>query len=57
MQSRPCSGSGYAQRTNDIEGAAVEAAMRELVSLVKEHCGGEVSWCLVDRDHPWAVMG
>ena len=41
---------------NDIEGAAVEAAMRELVSLVKELCGGEVSWSLVDRDHPWAVM-
>ena len=41
---------------NDIERAAVEAAMAELVSLVREHCGGEVSWSLVNRDHPWAVM-
>ena len=41
---------------NDIERVAVEAAMQELVSLVKEHCSGEVSWSLVDRDHPWAVM-
>ena len=41
---------------NDIERAAVEAAMAELVSLVREHCGGEVSWSMVDRDHPWAVM-
>jgi len=40
---------------NDIEGAAVEAAMRELASLVKEYCGGEVSWSMVNRDHPWAV--
>ena len=31
------------------------AAMEQLVSLVREHCGGEVSWSLVDRDHPWAV--
>ena len=41
---------------NGITLAAVEAAMEELVSLVKEYCGGEVSWSLVDRDHPWAVM-
>jgi hypothetical protein len=30
--------------------------MAELVSLVKEYCGGEVSWSLVDRDSPLAVM-
>jgi len=41
---------------NDIEATAVEAAMEELVSLVREYCGGEVSWSLLDRDHPWAVM-
>jgi len=41
---------------NDIEGTAVEAAIEELVSLVRGYCGGEVSWSLVDRDHPWAVM-
>ena len=45
-----------AEGVNDIEHAAVEAAMEELVSLVREHCGGEVSWSMVDRDHPWAVM-
>lgn len=41
---------------HDITRAAVEGAMEELVSLVKEYCGGEVSWSTVDRDHPWAVM-
>jgi DNA/RNA-binding domain of Phe-tRNA-synthetase-like protein len=41
---------------NDIRRAAVEAAMEELVSLVREYCGGEVSWSLVDRDSPWALM-
>ena len=41
---------------NDIEATAVEAAMEELVSLVREYCGGEVSWSMLDRDHPWAVM-
>jgi DNA/RNA-binding domain of Phe-tRNA-synthetase-like protein len=41
---------------NGITLAAVEAAMEELVSLVREYCSGEVSWSLVDRDHPWAVM-
>ena len=45
-----------AEGVNDIEGVAVEPAMQELVSLVKEYCGGDVSWSLVDRDHPWAVM-
>jgi DNA/RNA-binding domain of Phe-tRNA-synthetase-like protein len=37
-----------------IEGASIEAAMEELVALVREHCGGEIS--LLDRHHPWAVM-
>jgi DNA/RNA-binding domain of Phe-tRNA-synthetase-like protein len=41
---------------NGITLAAVEAAMEELASLVTEFCGGQVSWSLVDRDHPWAVM-
>jgi lysyl-tRNA synthetase class 2 len=41
---------------NDIEATAVDAAMEELVSLVREYCGGEVSWSMLDRDHPWAVM-
>ena len=41
---------------NDITRDSVEAAMQELVSLIKEYCGGEVSWSMVDRDHPWAVM-
>lgn len=40
---------------NYIMREAVEAAMQELVSLVKEYCGGEVCWSVVDRDHPWAV--
>jgi len=42
---------------NDIEAGAVKAAMEELVSLVREHRGGEVSWCTVDRDRPWALLG
>ena len=41
---------------NDIEHAAVEAAMEELVSLVRECCGGEISWSMLDRDDPGAVM-
>jgi len=41
---------------NDIEASAIKAAMEELVSLVQEYCGGQVSWSLVDRDHPWAMM-
>jgi DNA/RNA-binding domain of Phe-tRNA-synthetase-like protein len=41
---------------NGITMSAIEAAMEELVSLVREYCGGEVSWSLVDRDHPWAVI-
>ena len=40
---------------NEIGHVGVEAAMLELVSLVKEYCGGEVSWSMVDREHPWAV--
>lgn len=40
---------------NDIEASAIEAAMKELVSLVREYCGGQVSWSLLDRDHPWAM--
>ena len=45
-----------AEGVNDIDHAAVEAAMEELVSLVREHCGGEVSWSMLDRAHPWAPM-
>ena len=41
---------------NEIIRAAIDAAMEELVSLVKEYNGGDVSWSMVDRDHPWAVM-
>ncbi len=41
---------------NDITRTAVEAAMEELVSRVREYCGGEISWSMVDRDSPWAVM-
>ena len=41
---------------NDIGATAIEAAMEELVSLVREHCGGEVSWSMLDRAHPWAPM-
>jgi lysyl-tRNA synthetase class 2 len=41
---------------NDISRAAVEGAMEEMVSLVKEHCSGEVSWSMLDRDHPRAMM-
>ena len=44
------------QGTNGIEPTAVGAAMEELVSLVRQYCGGEVSWSILDRDHPWAVM-
>ncbi len=40
---------------NDIERERVEAATRELVSLVSQYCGGELSWSLLDPDHPWAV--
>ncbi|HUS71406.1 MAG TPA: phenylalanine--tRNA ligase beta subunit-related protein [Anaerolineae bacterium] len=41
---------------NRITLTVIEGAMEELVSLVKEHCVGEVSWSTVDRDHPWAAM-
>ena len=41
---------------NEITRAAIDAAMEELVSLVREYNGGEVSWSMVDRDHPWSVM-
>ena len=30
--------------------------MEELVSLVKEYCGAQVSWSILDRDHPWAEI-
>jgi len=40
---------------NEITRASIDAAMEELVSLVREYNGGEVSWSMVDRDHPWAV--
>ena len=45
-----------AEGVNEIEASAIKGAMEELVSLVQEYCGGEVSWSMVDRDHPWAVM-
>ena len=45
-----------AEGVNDIELAAVEAAMEELVSLVRQYCGGDVSWSLVDRDRPSAIL-
>jgi DNA/RNA-binding domain of Phe-tRNA-synthetase-like protein len=41
---------------NNIEPSVIQAAMEELVSLVQEYCGGEVSWSLLDRDHPWAMV-
>jgi DNA/RNA-binding domain of Phe-tRNA-synthetase-like protein len=41
---------------NGITLAEIEAAMEELVSLIREYCGGQVSWSTVDREHPWAVM-
>jgi len=41
---------------NGITLGAIEGAMEELFSLVREHCGGEVSWSLVGRDHPWAFV-
>jgi DNA/RNA-binding domain of Phe-tRNA-synthetase-like protein len=41
---------------NGVTLAEIEAAIEELVSLVQEYCGGEISWSLVDRDDPWAVM-
>jgi DNA/RNA-binding domain of Phe-tRNA-synthetase-like protein len=40
---------------NDIQPEAVQAAIVELVSLVEEHCGGSLSWSLLDSDHPWAT--
>ena len=40
---------------NEIAATAVEAAMAELVPLVREYCGGEVSWSILDGDHAWAV--
>jgi hypothetical protein len=35
---------------------STDAARAELASPVEKHCGGEVSWSMVDRDHPWALM-
>lgn len=40
---------------NDIDPEAVEAATKELVTLVGQYCGGDLSWSLLDRDHPWAA--
>lgn len=40
---------------NDIQLEKVEAATKELASLVSRFCGGELSWSLLDPDHPWAV--
>ena len=40
---------------NDIEREKVEAATKELASLVSEYCGGELSWSLLDPDSPWAA--
>jgi DNA/RNA-binding domain of Phe-tRNA-synthetase-like protein len=40
---------------NDIQPEAVQAAIVELVSLVEDHCGGSLSWTLLDSDHPWAA--
>ena len=51
IRSRPLKASTVVNRP------AIQAAMQELVSLVREHCGGEISWSVVDRDHPWAVLG
>jgi len=39
----------------DIERDAVEAAIKELASLVEEYCGGELTWTVLDRDRAWAV--
>jgi DNA/RNA-binding domain of Phe-tRNA-synthetase-like protein len=40
---------------NDIDPEAVEAATKELVTLVGQYCGGDLSWTLLDRDNPWAA--
>lgn len=40
---------------NDIEREAVEAATKELASLVSQYCGGELSWSVLDADRPWAL--
>jgi DNA/RNA-binding domain of Phe-tRNA-synthetase-like protein len=40
---------------NDIQREAVEAATKELAALVGQFCGGELSWALLDPDHPWAT--
>jgi DNA/RNA-binding domain of Phe-tRNA-synthetase-like protein len=40
---------------NDIQREAVETATKELVTLVGQFCGGELSWSLLDTDNPWAI--
>lgn len=40
---------------NDIGREAVEAATKELASLLGEYCGGELRWSLLDPEHPWAA--
>jgi len=32
------------------------ASGQQLTHLVKEHCGGQISCSMLDRDDPWAVM-
>ena len=41
---------------NDIAREEVETAVEELAALVSELCGGELSWTLVDDEHPWATF-
>ena len=31
--------------------------MEELVSLVREYCGAQICWSVVDRAHPWGGDG
>lgn len=40
---------------NDIAREKVETAVEELAALVSELCGGELSWTLLDDEHPWAT--
>ncbi len=41
---------------NNIARQEVEAASRELAALVSELCNGELSWSLLDPDHPWIMF-
>jgi hypothetical protein len=40
----------------EITRYAVEAVNEEVVSPVREYCGGEVSWSTEVRNYPWAVL-